>query len=308
MTLFTRIANRLKREMHRQPYLLALRGILDTPPCPKGKNPFVLLSMVHHRDTLSYLVAAKSFIRFMQPERVALVCDPTLNAEDQAIIRRHIPHIEFYPATDFQNPRLPTGGTWERLQCITHLNKEAYVVQMDADTLTFGLMEEVLAAVRQGTGFVIGEEPNQAILSLAQASSDTAPFLKNNPHIQDISEWTISRIDLPENRCYVRGCSGFTGFPANQENTERLIDFSERMAGSIGEAWWKWGTEQVSSNYLVANTHDARVLPYPKYSNPPDVNAKTVFCHYIGSHRFTNRNYELATRRIIRELKHPSAG
>ena len=105
----------------------------------------------------------------------------------------------------------------------------------------------------------------------------------------------------------VSGCSGFTGFPANQDNVERLIDFSERMAASIGEAWWKWGTEQVSSNYLVANTHGARVLPYPKYSNPPDVNAHTVFCHYIGSHRFTNRNYELATRKIIRELKRNAA-
>ena len=38
------------------------------------------------------------------------------------------------------------------------------------------------------------------------------------------------------------------------------------MTAELGSRWTEWGTEQVTSNYVVANSPEAMVLPYPKYA------------------------------------------
>lgn len=306
MSFFQRVYDRFLREFHGRWHSKAAFAVLKTLPLPVGHRDMILLSMVHHRDLLAYLVAAKSFIIRVQPSRVVLVRDPTFSEADCEVVRQHIPHVEFFRAEDFRHPELPIGGCWERLQCIAHLSKESYVVQLDADTLCFGEMSEVVAAVDGKYAFVIGEEPNQKLVTLQESMRHAQPSLVENPHIQSISEWTIGQIGLPDTTRYVRGCAGFTGFPASQTMLPMLLDFSRRMSEKIGDKWSKWGTEQVSSNFLAANSVDCHVLPYPKYCNPPDLSRESVFCHFIGSFRFVNGKYRNKTCQVVADLSERS--
>ena len=70
MSLVNRLIQRLKRDYFRSKYQRTTRQILTTRPLERGNVPFTLLSMVHQRDVLSYLVAVKSFAHFLNPERI----------------------------------------------------------------------------------------------------------------------------------------------------------------------------------------------------------------------------------------------
>lgn len=302
MSLIHRVVQRLKRDYFRTRHHKAIQQIASTRPVERGSLPFVLLSMVHTRDVLSYLVALKSFVHFLNPERIVVVCDPSITAEDQALLRQHAPHIELRPADEFTHPDIPRGGTWERLYAIAGLVREHYVVQLDADTVTVQPIPEVLEAIRSGTGFVLGELPDTPLRPLQAVRERALAFIKPNAHIQTITESEMVNVGLPPGALYVRGCSGFTGFPRSQTMRDTMTDFSRRMTAKLGADWKRWGTEQVTSNYLVANAHGTRALPFPKYGTPDCATAQTAFFHFIGSMRFVNGKYEATSRDAIRMI------
>lgn len=302
MSLIERAISRIQRDFFSKLYHRAIQTIDDTPPLQAGKNSFTLLSMVHHRDVLSYLVAAKSFSHYTSPSRMIVICDPSIDEQDRRILRKHVPFIELADAVDYRHPDIPVGGTWERLFSISHFIESGYVVQADADTITFADPIEVRQAIESQRGFVIGEEPNQQLTTFASSSELASSWVQPGAHIQAIAEWKLASIGLPPDTRYVRGCAGFTGFPQNSVMRERLLDFSRRMRAAIGERWSDWGTEQVTSNYLAANFDGTTVLPYPKYCNPNDIDSTSVFAHFIGSQRFINRKYETASRKVIDAL------
>ncbi len=91
---------------------------------------------------------------------------------DRKILQTHVPHIELRHADEFTHPDIPRGGCWERLCAISHYTKGNYVVQLDADTLTIGSIDNVVNAIANKAGFVLGEEPSQCLLSLAQVSAN----------------------------------------------------------------------------------------------------------------------------------------
>ena len=78
MRILKKIGQRLRRDYFRAAYARAARGVLRTSALAAGSEPFTLLSMVHQRDVVPYLVAVKSFARFANPRRVVVVCDPTI--------------------------------------------------------------------------------------------------------------------------------------------------------------------------------------------------------------------------------------
>jgi hypothetical protein len=78
-----------------------------------------------------------------------------------------------------------------------------------------------------------------------------------------------------------------------------MADFSRRMTAKLGDDWTRWGTEQVTSNYLVSNATGTRVLPFPKYGTPDKATPDTAFFHFIGSMRFINGKYETTTRQAL---------
>jgi hypothetical protein len=307
MSLVNRVIQRLKRDYFRWQYHRVARQVLVTRPLERGTLPFVLLSMVHQRDVNSYLVAVKSFAHFANPSRIVVVCDPSIDNEDRATLRRHVPHVELRDAHEFTHPDIPRGGTWERLYAIAELARENYVVQLDADTLTVRPIPEVLDAIRAGSGFVLGEMPNTPIRSLPATRENALPWMKPGAHIQGIAETEMVNVGLPTDARYIRGCSGFTGFPRSKDMQATMTDFSRRMTGKLGADWKRWGTEQVTSNYLVSNAPGTQPLPFPKYGTPDNATMETAFYHFIGSMRFINAKYGTTSRYAIRLINSAAA-
>jgi hypothetical protein len=103
---------------------------------------------------------------------------------------------------------------------------------------------------------------------------------------------------------YVRGCSAFAGFAKGGFNRERLEQFSDRMAAALGERWSLWGSEQVASNFMIANAMRPEVLPYPAYASyvPRLDVSRCRFTHFIGSFRFKDGTYEAMAGNIIKQL------
>lgn len=302
-SLTQRIYQRARSSFFRWRYLRAVRKILHTKPLAKGSTPFLLLSMVHKRDVLSYLVAVKSFARLANPARIVVVCDPSLGSVDKDTLRKHVPHIELRAADEFVHPSIPRGGTWERLYAISGYTEHEYVVQLDADTLTTQAVPEVMSAIFESRGFVLGERTGQQFMTLSQTASNAMPSMKAPPlHIQTIVEANIDSVALPAGARYVRGCSGFTGFPRSTHMREQLLDFSLRMQKKFGKDWTRWGTEQITSNYIVANAANPIILPFPKYGTPDVANKQTAFFHFIGSMRFVNDRYRKTSKQVLKEL------
>lgn len=270
--------------------------------------------MVQRTDIAAYLVAIKSFAYFMQPRQIVVVCDPTITPDDKHLLGQHLPNAVFNSIAEFRHPQLPVGGCWERLQAVAHYAKTNFVVQLDADTVTLAPLPEVAEAIEQRRGFVLNgflpgddddDEPAKDLASLAQASHYA---LRWSPrHIQALAEQQLAHAGLTEPH-YVRGCAGFTGFPAEPALLDRAIDFSTRMQHQLGTRWSEWGTEQVTSNYLVANAAGTRLLPMPQYSAAGPSLDDHAFVHFIGSTRFINRNYEMAVRRVINMISPPPVG
>ena len=302
MGLIDRATTRLLKDMNKALYNSASKQILATQPLTRGDMPFIALSMVHQRDVLSYLVAIKSFAHFVNPERVVIVCDPSITDQDRDVFRKHIPHVELRHAEEFQNSLIPKGGCWERLSAITTYSPLSYVVQLDADTLTIDKIPEVSQAVMHQRGFVLGEESGQRVVSLAETAEIARPWLSPTVHIQGLAETVMEAAGLKYDR-YVRGCAGFCGFPKTNNLQEDFLDFSKKMTEKVGTRWSEWGTEQVASNYLVANVTDTMVLPYPKYTTPDIRSQETAFLHFIGPMRFTSRTYEKMSKEIIKRLR-----
>lgn len=299
MNLSHRIFNRLRTEFFKGLYLRNVGCVLETRPLKPGNLPFIALSMVHQRDAIAYLVAIKSFARYANPERVVIICDPTIGEHEKSIFKSHIPHVELRSAIEFREPRIPTGGCWERLSAITTYSPESYVVQLDADTVTLDQIPEVTLPVTQKNGFVLGEKRNQPIMTLDEASSRA--MKSTSHHIQALSEQVLADAGL-NGAFYIRGCAGFTGFPPDSAMREKFFDFSLKMAAKTGQRWSEWGTEQVTSNYLVANATETRILPYPKYSTPFRHEEVGAFQHFIGEIRFRDRSYEKASQLAILEF------
>ena len=298
-SLFNRIKNRLIRDVNRARFNAVARKVLTTPQLQRGHADFMVLSMVHHRDVIAYLLAVKSFAHHTNPARIVVVCDPSLDQNDQSIIRAHIPHIEFRAAEEFVHPDIPRGGTWERLYAISEYAQHNYVVQLDADTLTLSAVPEVLSAIHARHGFVIGERQGQTLVTLEEAEAYARPW-QNRPfiNIQALTEVLMVRAGLPRN-LYVRGCSGFTGFAPYPAMREDMLAFSRTMRTCTKERWSEWGTEQITSNYLIANAPGTVLLPYPKYSTPDQFETGPAFQHFIGYMRFINGKYAVASRSVL---------
>jgi hypothetical protein len=298
--------SRLTERINQWRFDRAVQALRATPPTPRGQAPFATLSMVRSRDVLPYLMAIKSFAHFAGPERIVLIADPTLTEEDRRLVRRHVPHVEILAAESFRHPALPQGGTWERLAAIAALNDECSIVQLDADTLTFGHPTEVVEAACAGRTFVIRSEAGVEIVDLGSASRDGACRQARTGHIQAAAEARLAELPGSESLRYVRGCSGFTGFGRGALTPHRLYEVSAHMRAIHGPRWDEWGTEQVTSNLLAASATGAFMLPHPRYCNADSLAASTIFVHYIGYVRFRTRDYERRARQMIRQLTSPT--
>jgi len=287
---------------HRARFNWEVRAIRKTRPLRPGSENFIALSMVQHRDVLPYLLALKSFARFLLPARVVLVADPTLDADDRALLRRHVPHIEFREAAEFHRDCIPKGGCWERLSAISEYAQDAYVIQLDADTVAIEDLSAVRQAIRDRVSFTLGTEDEQSIVSCVEMAVWAKRHLDGQDHTQLLAEASLDRFDTTGRCRYARGCAGFAGFASGSINAAQVLAVSARMADLIGPKWSAWGTEQFTSNLLVCSSPGARILPHPGYCNPARITPATVFLHFIGYVRYSSGLYARLARKVSHEL------
>lgn len=304
MSLPSRIAQRI----HRWGFQRSVSRITRTPPLARGSRPIIALSMVHHRDVLPWLLAVKSFARHASPQRVVVVADPTIDDTDRATMRANVPFVEIRDADEFRRPGLPVGGTWERLSAISEYVRDAYVVQLDADTVTVAPIPEVIDAVARENAFALAtDDAFAAPLSCASIAAWARERLTGDDHVQLVAESLMDRLDAREIRKYVRGCSGFAGFPRGSFDHTLLESISTSMRSLMGDRWTEWGSEQVASNLVVANLPGGFLLPHARYCAPHRRRADTAFFHFIGYVRFVSGLYGRFARSVCHDLTRPGA-
>ncbi|WP_340587386.1 hypothetical protein [Erythrobacter alti] len=296
---------RSKREATR--HAEAITAILDTPPIVPKHDGVVLFSMIGTAVLLPYLVAVKSLWGELQRGRVAILDDGTLTAQDRAILAHHCGDPEIMRISDVVLGEFPAGGTWERLLTILDRRGSEYWIQLDSDTVTISPVDEVAEAIARNRSFVfLGEvEASDGPLPLAEFHQRFCARGAVHDHVQSRIETSLDQVDEARGWKYVRGCSGFAGFAATGSGRALASAFLTEIKGMIGEKDVTiWGTEQVTSNFLLANENSPVVLPYDRYLNywAEDWGKDASFVHFVGTHRHDNGAYVRASLQAIERL------
>ncbi|TAN84695.1 MAG: hypothetical protein EPN14_01820 [Gallionella sp.] len=293
----------IRKKIDRAWFDFRCSGIFDTPPVKCDPDSGILIvSQLHHPDMTMYMLAMKSFARFVRPQGFVIVDDGLL-PEDRRILSGHFDPIRFVPSEGVTLGACPAGGCWERLLTLSLENRDHYVIQLDADTLTLSEPAEVLQCLAQNRSFTLGTSTGRQAVGFGEASRFAHESTNN--HVQNHAERALASYPGHEHLKYVRGCAGFTGFARGQLLPEKIQEFSAQMGKLVGkEKWREWGSEQVASNYMAANAPDSLVLPVERYPFwRPDVDiAKAVFVHFFGVFRFMGGMYTRQALRVIRQL------
>lgn len=290
----------IRRRMARRAFTKSAAEILNKPPVRPTVDGPMVLSMVQPRDVIPYLVALKSFVRFVDVSGVVVVADKSMTPADKEILSSHIDGVIIRDAAEFQRDGLPVGGTWERLIAISEYVRQNYVIQLDADTLTLRPVDAVLNAYKRNESFALSTFDLQSKVAVSEVARWALSHCKGEPHIQVLCE---SKLVLAANgdldKQYIRGCSGFAGFAKDSFHFSELEALSNRMGTALGEKWSKWGTEQFASNFIISNSVNSGALPHPVYTTPDRINETTVFVHFIGPLRYHKGLYSKYLKQFL---------
>jgi hypothetical protein len=262
--------------------------------------------MLCHGEVVMYLLAAKSFCgQLGRNPKVVILDDGTLTKSDNATLQAHIPEARVVHISEVSPDRCPKGSCWERLLLISDLVKDSYVVQLDSDTLTANSIAEVAQCIDANRCFtLLGDGSHPEIEPMVSACARSKTNL--SPMVQAVCERSFDLLPESASLKYVRGNAGFTGFAKGAIDREKIVWFSDLMRCIANEKWDEWGSEQVTSNLLIANSGNAHVLEFPKYlsywahADVPYDDAS--FIHFIGPHRFSNGFYVKSAGKIIAAL------
>ncbi|KHT64184.1 hypothetical protein RJ45_07870 [Photobacterium gaetbulicola] len=285
-----------------------LRQVAMTVPASYS-SPYnvAILSMVGKRVVYDYLVAVKSFLLYVGVKEVHVLSDGTLDVDDIRVLNQHVPGIIIHDADELDMSHLPRGNCWERLVMLLTLAKDHYVIQLDADIVINGEMGEVSKAIAANHGFILGNEKWKKPVSMKEMASIAKEW--GSCHIQGYSEQYFDRLPLfSESDCqYFRGCAAFVGLPASEHYISILRQFSAQMEAEIGDKWYLWGSEQVSSNVICSLSPGMSMLSWPKYqtyqfplSNEPIKNASLI--HFMGTYRYHKNMYKKIAQDAISSM------
>lgn len=304
----TLLIDRTLRKLREYRFLRGCRAVLATPPARIREDGVVIFSMIGTRVLLPYLVAAKSFQAQLGRGRFAILDDGTLTPADKAVLAHHLGNPPITPIASVETGPCPRGGTWERLLTILDLRKNDYVIQLDSDIVALGAVPEVQAAIKAGRSFTLRGEQGAEILPLPEVSARAGRRRgEGRQHVQSAIEQAMDQVQIAKRAAlrYVRGCSGFAGFAPGGEGRDLAEAFSleaERLLGP--QHWAEWGSEQVTSSFVVANEADPLLLPYDRYFNfwNEPVNEQAGLAHFIGTYRYHRGAYRAAARQAIAQL------
>lgn len=295
---------RLRTRLANRRHDAACRPVLATAPIVPADDGLLIFSMMGTAVLLPYLVAVKSLWTHLRRGRVVILSDGTLTQEDRATLARHCGSPEIIDIADVDTAGFPVGGTWERLLTILDRRSDAYVIQLDSDTVTLGPPQAVTEAIATNRSFTLlgGAEWEIGARTCAAFTPPATVPLSAENHIQTRMERVLARIGDAERLRYIRGCSGFTGFARGDAGRTLAAHFAAEMERLLGrDAMHEWGTEQVTSSFVIANDPDPLLLPYRHYGNywgePWDGDCQ--FMHFVGAHRHDGSAYRDATRAAL---------
>jgi hypothetical protein len=283
-------------------------ALLTTPPIVPKDDGLILFSMIGTAVVLPYLLAVKSLHHQVKRGRIMLLDDGTLTNADKALLADQLGNPVIIPIASVDTGECPNGGCWERLFSILKLRENDYVVQLDSDTVTLGPVPEVVAAIEANLSFTLAGGESEAplgFLPLADFVKACYPDGEGEGHIQTVFESRITRLCNPEVRKYARGCAGFAGFAKGGGGMEAAKSFSREATAITGKRWSEWGSEQIASNYIIANEGGATMLRYDRYFNYWNApwGDDMRFVHFVGAWRYANSSYAKATAKAVALLK-----
>jgi hypothetical protein len=273
---------------------------------PVKDAPWSIISMVSNPDVQMYILALKSFYSRIQRGRVIAIIDRDMPADSKDVLTRHFPGITFEVLEDINTGRCQRGGTWERILYVLDRSQHEYAIQLDCDTLTVGDVDEVVRCVTNNIPFTLGNA-GLPIWSLPETAINARSLLRTKNYIGIVAESRFDDYPDAASLRYVRGSSGFAGFSKAGFSRAQIEAFHENMERLIGERWKEWGTEQNASNFAVANSPGAVVLPYPKYTNfvPDGPWATSSFFHFFGTFRYSGDYFATRGREVLGALSRP---
>ncbi|MBR0670158.1 hypothetical protein [Neoroseomonas soli] len=308
--------DRIRNHAARFAYNSAASAVARTAPITPADDGVVLLSMIGTAVIRPYLVAVKSLWHQLRRGRVVILDDGTLTRADKEVLARHLGDPRISPIAEIDTGPCPRGGCWERLLAILDLRADDYVIQLDSDTVTIGPVPEVAEAIAANRSFTLAggiAEADAGALPLSTIAptfyphglGHLRPNRNGHRHIQATIEALMAELPLPTDRAYVRGCAAFAGFArmgTGRREAEVLCTAAEARLGS--ERWSEWGSEQVTSNYVIANDPAPVVLPYTRYANywGEPWGSDMRFLHFVGTHRYRHGAYRAATLQAIAQL------
>ena len=283
----------IKKVLQKKLFNWKCNTILDTDPLNIVKDNIIIISMLRHSDVIMYLVAIKSFYQRFSKGEIVILNDGSLTNRDLNLLKEHVLPKDIVHINDIKNSVCPKGGCWERILLISEYIKDYFVIQLDADTLTLGDIPEVHQCVSGKTSFALGTQLGQFIETMRELNVRIKQWPEN--HVQVKAEKNFYKLGGYEKMKYVRGSAAFAGFAAGSFSLSKLENFSQQMNEIIGEDWTKWGTEQVTSNFLIANSSPSKMMPFPKYAGyypPRNISYQNSrFMHFAGHNRYKNGIY-----------------
>jgi hypothetical protein len=299
----------LARKAGRWTHERAAKDIMHTHPITAANDGVIIFSMIGTAVLIPYLVAVKSLHAHLKRGRIVLLNDGTLTADDRAVLAYHCDNPEILEKSDIDTGLCPRDNCWERLIAILNRRCDDYVIQLDSDTVTTGPVSEIIAAIEANRSFTLAGGVHEATIGFRSAKDTSTIYHANGPnkdHVQPKAEFAMASMPNADALRYIRGCAGFSGFAKSDAGTALVSQFSTYMENELGEDWQEWGSEQVASNFVIANDPDPLQLPYDQYVNhwleplPPT----PAFVHFIGTHRFRRGNYTRYTQQAISILSH----
>ena len=253
-----------------------------------------------------YLVAVSSFVKRLSfMPKVFVLDDGSLTQSDRQTIKSHIPAVQIASVLEISTGACPAGSCWERLLLINNLVQQSYVVQLDSDTLTLQGIPEVTESIRANRSFTLLGDGSHPEIESMESSCLRAQGNTSN-QVQALCERSFCQLPESSKLKYLRGNAGFTGFARGSLTTSKIEEYSDLMRRVAGDKWNEWGSEQVTSNLLIANTEGATALPFPKYlshwARPEIAYQDAAFIHFIGPHRFENHLYRKSAAKVMKSL------
>jgi hypothetical protein len=289
--------HRLRTRAQRSWFNRQTRGILETAPLEIKDAQWSIVSMVGNDDVQMYLLGMKSFYSRLGAGKLIAIVSKTMPVESRTLLNRHFPGIRYVTLQEIDTGRCQHGGTWERLIFLLDLSQ-----QFDCDVLAFGAnVAEVRQSIENNVSFTLGNA-GRPIETMSSIAIDAREM--KSDYIGIVAERVFDKYPDAERTRYVRASSAFAGFARGGFAKSKIEQFHDFMNDMLGRRWNEWGSEQCGSNFAVANSAEAIVLPYPKYANfwPGLKREGSSLLHFLGTYRYLDGYYASLARAEISRL------